>query len=282
MIPYALAESDLGALVATGRTAEVFAFGTDTVVKLFRDGAHEGESRKEWRGAVAAERAGLPVPGVRGLVTVAGRQGIIFDRIAGAPMMARLINTPESMQSVAERLAELHVSIHEHVAPELPVLHDHLVNDIVRAEIEDEIRHEALRRLEGLPTGESLCHMDFHPLQVIEHGDETNIVDWLTAVQGDPAADVARTALLITVARMDDPALAWLDRGLQRSALAHRYVNAYCERTGMTPAQIEAWFYPLAAGRRAETTDDDPAMLVFLRSGAAHHDDISFLTELDS
>jgi aminoglycoside phosphotransferase (APT) family kinase protein len=216
------------------------------------------------------------------LVQVDGRHGIFFRRVHGAPMMARVADSPESMEEVGNQLAALHATIHQHDAPALRTLHDYLTGAIERAAIDDTVRAEALRRLALLPTGDRLLHMDFHPMQVIEEAGGPVIVDWLTAVQGDPAADVARTALLLTVAKIDDPGFAWLDRGFRRSALAHRYVNEYCRRTGMAPAQIDAWFYPLAAARRSETTDDNPMMLTFLSAGAISGDDSTYLMELSS
>ena len=46
----------------------------------------------------------------------------------------------------------------------------------------------------------SICHGDFHPLNIlVRDGEVTGVLDWFDAVVGDPALDIACTTLLIRV-----------------------------------------------------------------------------------
>jgi len=65
-------------------------------------------------------------------------------------------------------------------------------------------RRTALRELNRLPTGGFLCHGDFHPDNVIWSERGPVVIDWLDANRGDPAADVARTPMLISIGETPD------------------------------------------------------------------------------
>lgn len=272
LVTVAIAPEELGTLIARGRTADILALGSDRVLKLLDSGYPVTDVAREAEANLAVAASGIRAPQLHALARVGERHGLVFERVAGASLLEGVDRTPAAMDVIAEQLASLHAQIHAHHAPTLRPLKEYLAHAIRRAPLAEAIRAEALARLAQLPSGDRLCHMDFHPYQVIRQHDEVLIVDWLTACQGAPAADVARTALLLTVARIDDPALAWLNQGLYRSALAHRYVNHYCALTGVTVSEIERWFYPLAAARRAEVSDDDPAMLAFLETSVNNSD----------
>ena len=50
------------------------------------------------------------------------------------------------------------------------------------------------------PEPPSICHGDFHPLNVlVRNGEVTGVLDWSDAIAGDPALDVACTMLLMRV-----------------------------------------------------------------------------------
>jgi hypothetical protein len=78
-------------LIASGRTAEVFAWGEGRVLKL---------DRPEWNGLSALEVSalaaiagiGVPAPLAHGTVTVDGRAGVVLDRVDG-PILSELIAT---------------------------------------------------------------------------------------------------------------------------------------------------------------------------------------------
>jgi aminoglycoside phosphotransferase (APT) family kinase protein len=59
------------------------------------------------------------------------------------------------------------------------------------------VRTRALERLAGLPDGNRLLHGGFHPANLLRTTDGFVVIDWTNATSGDPAADVARTSLLM-------------------------------------------------------------------------------------
>ena len=55
----------------------------------------------------------------------------------------------------------------------------------------------ALKVLERLPDDKFLCHGDFHPDQIIMSPKGPIVIDWITAIKGSPASDVAQSSLVL-------------------------------------------------------------------------------------
>ena len=76
--------------IGVGRIAEVFAWGDDQVLKLFR-----AEFPQEWADyeaemGRAVHAAGVTSPAVGEVIEIDGRKGIVFERVDG-PTMLRVV-----------------------------------------------------------------------------------------------------------------------------------------------------------------------------------------------
>ena len=137
-----------GPLIGTGRTAEVFAWGEDRVLKLFMEWCPHSWIEREERFSRVIYESCLPVPAVEGIIEVDGRKGIIFERVEGNLMLEEIGAKPSEAPRYAEILAELHTSIHSHEMPDLPSLRDMIERNIHQAKtLSDEERTRALHVL---------------------------------------------------------------------------------------------------------------------------------------
>jgi aminoglycoside phosphotransferase (APT) family kinase protein len=59
------------------------------------------------------------------------------------------------------------------------------------------MRERVLSLLRVLPDGDRLCHLDFHPPNVITDGTKLTVIDWPGACRGDPLVDVAATVVIL-------------------------------------------------------------------------------------
>lgn len=215
-------------LLAKGATADVYAWGEGRVLKLFTE-------RTPWHtnevsATRAAQEAGLPVPALMdGLIEVGQREGIVFERVDGPTMTEYLQDQPDQVEDCARQAAELQVRIHSTEVTELPPLTEVLNWAIEQADpLEDVTRHAVLDLLDGLPGGESLCHNDFYPNNIIVSPHGLVVIDWAIGTRCNPLADYARTWL---ISRM------WLD-GLemgtpeQERLLWRRFWSTYLKRYG--------------------------------------------------
>ncbi len=252
--PREVALSDL-AVVGRGRTADVLAWGQGQVLKLFHAGFREEPVRREAHTTRLAHEAGLAAPAVGELVTVEGRLGIVYERIVGPSLLAHTRAHLWRARACGRVLGELHAALHGVAGEGLMPLHDYVRWNLERAPgIAAELRADLLARLAALPEGEVLCHGDLHPDNVVLTARGPVIIDWMTAVCGNPLADVARTTLLVRSGAPPDELgqlSAWLiERG--RGIMHRAYLRAYGDRRELDQAQVAAWLPIMAAARLTE------------------------------
>src|SRR5688572_28799358 len=155
----------LGPKIGEGREAEVFAWGDDAVVKLYRPGllGFRAES------LILAQLHGHGVAArLIDVVDHDGRTGLVLERLRGPDMLALLQRQPWRVAALATTLARAHLAIHDVSAPSaLPDLREVLAARVDRAELPARLRDFVSRTLDRLPAGDRLCHGDFHPGNVL-------------------------------------------------------------------------------------------------------------------
>jgi aminoglycoside phosphotransferase (APT) family kinase protein len=170
----------------------------------------------------------------------------------------------------ARLLAELHTEIHKNEVNDLPSQRAALSNVIQRVEVlSPEQKEKILKLLDRLPDGNTLCHFDFHPDQVLITDDGPVVIDWVTAQQGDPLSDVARTCVILKFGQV--PYGSWVMRMIinkWRKIFYRTYVQRYLElHPGVSKEYIETWMIPVAAGRLAEAIPEErEPILRFIQS----------------
>lgn len=249
-----------GPLIGTGRTAEVFAWSEDRVLKLFMEWCPHSWIEREERFSRVIYESGLPVPAVEDIIEVDGRKGIIFERVEGNLMLEEIGAKPSEATHYAEILAELHTSIHSHEMPDLPSLRDMIERNIRQAKtLSDEERTRALHVLNQRKDGTSLCHYDLHPMNVIMSPQKPIIIDWMSACQGNPHADIARTLLMSQGFLFAIPP----DLHAALQSFIDRYLARYREIRDISLTELKAWRLPIAIAR---LNDNIPHEKEWLRS----------------
>lgn len=244
-----------GSLIGQGNTAEVFSWGEKEILKLFRKEFPKQGAEKEFLVSREVQEGGLSVPKVGELVEYEGRIGITYERIYGESMLERIFRKPWTITKEAERLAELHYAIHKCTVKNISSQKEALEWNIQKAELlSDEKEQKVSNILKELPDGEVLCHGDFHPGNVLLTADRAVILDWMTATYGNPAADVARTVLLLRDAALP-PEIPWLIKLVFifiRNRLCSAYLKKYLELSTIPIEEIRQWEVPVAAARLTE------------------------------
>lgn len=254
-----------GPLIAVGRTAEVYAWNQGQALKLFYDWCPDNWAKHEVDIGHAMNATGLPIPELLGEVEVNGRSGILYERVEGTSMLRMITSKPWLIPRMARLLAGLQAEIHYQDGSAFPSLRGYLEASIQGAKgLAPEQKAQTLERLGQLPDGESLCHFDFHPDQVLITAEGPVVLDWMTAQKGNPMADIARTSLLLAIGSAQG-----------RTARQAAFINVvrgwfhdnYLERAlelhpGATRAQIEAWKLPVAAARLVEGIWGEQAWLL--------------------
>jgi uncharacterized protein (TIGR02172 family) len=255
---------DKGPRIGVGRTAEVYAWGDHQILKLYRaDMPREWVYHEARIGQIVAE-AGLHAPAIGDTVEVDDRLGIIYERIDGPAMLDTLARRPWSWRSLARQFAEVHATMHNCVRPELPAQRQGFIRAIVYApRLDDTVRQRILTALERMPDGESVCHGDFHPANLILSPRGPIVIDWMTACHGNAVADVARTVLMFRIAVLPE-GMRLSQRvmtQLLRRAFLSVYLRAYRTLRPLSQDEIETWQPILAAARLSEEIDAEETRL---------------------
>lgn len=240
-------DGDAGPPLVRGNTAEIRSLDDGRVCKLYDDPDAVESARYEARATRLANESRLPVPSVDGVVTIDGRPGVVLEHVDGGTLLADLQARPWTLPMGARTLADLHARIHGRRTPDLPPLRDRLERRIERAPaVPAAARERALAVLESLPDDDRLLHGDFHPANVLLGDRGPVVIDWLDASAGPPAADVARTVLLLRFAD-GGPLVRILGR-----AFARLYLRAYRRDRTLNPSLVRRWELPVAVARLTE------------------------------
>jgi aminoglycoside phosphotransferase (APT) family kinase protein len=187
-----------GPLIGKGLTSDVFAWENGRVLKVFFDWMPRHKIEREFNLTRAIQQSGFPCPKVFDLIEIDGRAGIIFERIDGISMFRTLHAKPWRFPTAARELAALHARMHDIKAPaELPTQREQHQGWIESAKDLSPADLAAARAtLARLPAGDSLCHGDFHPENILYSTRGPIVIDWITATRGDAVLDVARSSSL--------------------------------------------------------------------------------------
>jgi aminoglycoside phosphotransferase (APT) family kinase protein len=180
-------------------------------------------------------------------------------------MLVCLRQQPWMMVVYGRLLADIQATINACAAPDLPLWKERLERDIRTAPpLTESSRQAALQALASLPGGSTLCHGDFHPDNVIMTRRGPVVIDWMTAVCGNSAADVARTSVLLSQGEIPPGTPARALISLFRSMFHRAYLNHYLHRSHLTRAAVTAWELPIVAARLNEGIESEQASLLRL------------------
>ena len=159
-----------GPLIGAGRSADIYAVGSDRVLRRFRT---EYDSAPEAEIMVHLAGNGFPVPKV---YDVQGRD-LVMERLDGRDMLDDLGRRPWLARQHARLLASLHDRLHEISAP-----------GGMRSPLGD---------------GDRVMHLDLHPGNVMLTSRGPVVIDWTNASRGPGGADVAMAYVIMASSEVD-------------------------------------------------------------------------------
>jgi len=255
--------------IAQGRTAEVYDWDSDHVLKLYLEWCPPDWVEYEARIARAVYEAGVPSPAAGEIMEVNGRRGLIYERLEGISMLQDLNVRPWTFLKYSYALAGLHVKINQLSIEGLPSYEDGLGYNIRHApHLGDDLRVKALTLLKSLPDGGNVCHGDYHPGNVIITKRGLVAIDWMTAKAGSRWADVSRTSLLLSIgARSAGRQINTIVRMVV--GLFHRaYLDRYMALSPDSREELNRWMPVTAAARlNEEITPEREALIGMVHAG---------------
>jgi aminoglycoside phosphotransferase (APT) family kinase protein len=227
-----------GTPIGKGAQCQVYRKG-DTVYKVLSEGHELYSAMHEGFALALAQREGIPVSNIHGVYTEGGHIVMEMDYVAGKPVTDLIIEAAQkrdrgAIDAYVQQLVDLQVQLHNRTAIGLGAARQtYAVVFANPSNLSDELRGKLFDRVNRLPDGSALCHNDYHALNVINNGGKLIIIDWDSAMTGDPAGDVAHTFLVSLL--MNDVLNGIYDD------FAGNYLDKYLAQTHMKRERVEAW-----------------------------------------
>ncbi len=199
--------------------------------------------------------AGVPAPAVYDILEIEGRRGLLYERMTGPTMLNHVLSSPHQLLRCARSMARLQYDIHGFTTTMLPRQKEKLEHAIMDASgILPNKVDAILSVLDSMPEGESICHGDFHPDNVVITEKGCRALDWNGACVGHPLCDVARTSLMFQSPfdPLDLPAIRAFPARVARMLWNKVYIKEYCRLSNAKPGDIQKWQLPVAAARLRE------------------------------
>jgi len=225
----------LDRVIAVRNRKTVFRDG-DKCVKVFGVNYTKADVLNEALNQARIEETGLNIPAILEIAMIDGKWAIISEFIEGKTMTQLMEEHPDQKKEYMDLFVDLQLDIHSKTCPLLNRQTDKMNMRIIQCELDATTRYDLHNRLDSMPRQNWICHGDFRPSNIIITDEGVPyILDWSHATQGNPAADAARTYLLF-----------WLNGDITG---AKRYLDTYCEKSGMKPAFVESWMPIVAAAQ---------------------------------
>lgn len=251
-----------------GREAEVFAWADGYVLKLFWPEFSQADAQLEAQLTQQVWLLGVPSPRVEDVLEFEGRWGLVLEWIRGVPLTDYIQSNPDRLRFAAQMLGALHRQLHSKTAGHLPSQRHYLIQRIQACRLSEAERAALLQHLKRLTDGTALCHGDFHPENVLVGKEGVFVVDWPSAMRGNPLADIARTTLLILHSEFppDLPAREEILR--QREVFYQTYLEHYQNFSGLNLTELQAWMPIVAAARlRENIPGEEPRLMQLIQEG---------------
>lgn len=239
---------NLEKIIAIRNTKTVYK-DDDNCIKVFNVGFSKADILNEALNQARVEELPINVPKIREISMVEGKWAIISDYIKGDTLAQLMEKNEEEKDKYLEKFVEIQLDVQKNKCPLLTKLKDKMDRKINLADISATTRYDLHTRLESMPKGNSLCHGDFNPSNVIISEDgKPYIIDWSHATQGNPCADAARTYLLF-----------WLEGNI---ATAEKYLELYSIKGGYNKKDIQRWLPIVAASQSVKGNEKEREFLL--------------------
>lgn len=241
--------NDLQQPIAVGRTAEIYPYESERVLKLFFPTVPRTWIDKEVDTGRYIQDTQLPVPKVYERVKLKDREGIVYERIEGPSLLNELARKPWTVVQSARLLAKLHTQVHAVAAsPNFEPQREWARGGLPETnKLSRNLKERVLCLLGSMPAGNQLCHGDFHPGNIIVTHRGPIIIDWMTASKGVACGDVARASIILEAAKAPEGTpMRWLLEWV-RQLFQATYVNTYFQLRPVEKDSFTAWRAIMAA-----------------------------------
>ncbi len=253
----------LGKEIGVGRTATVYEYGEDQVIKLFNEGFNQNFIKSELELTQKVNELTDYAPTAFRIIEIEEKSGIVFEFVKGKELVSKITRRPSQVTFYAKEFADPQVEFNRIETEDFINQIDYFRKRIEKSGLEEDVVKRILSILESLENDNKLCHGDYHPYNFI-YGKTKKILDWSNAYQGHPVGDVLRSNLLIT-----SPSVTQGMRGLKKKyfqllvkLFVRVYMNYYLTRNPIKVKSLDSWEIVIYAARLCENVPNEKEWLL--------------------
>ncbi|MCI8500828.1 MAG: aminoglycoside phosphotransferase family protein [Oscillospiraceae bacterium] len=177
--------------IGEGKQADVY-YWDGSAYKVYRSGASPEQIEWEFRQQSLACQTGLPVAAY---YKTGDPRVVRMDYINGVTLADRVLQN--GYQGAVHDMVRLQKQVHSCKGDGFPAFTAFLQWDLPRIGLAQGQKETVLRLLSEFEEKDCLCHLDFHPLNIMWSNDRYFIIDWANARRGNPIFDFARTYVIL-------------------------------------------------------------------------------------
>jgi len=249
-----------GEVIGKGREAEVLYWGNNRVLKLFYKDFSSDIIDYRYKVDTLIGKIFPNCPQAFEKIEENGRIGIVYEYIEGIILTEFMGRKIKSVGKALRMLAEIHAEMHKYEIEDFNPEKNIFKWAIHQTKLlDDDQKEEIIKYVEKLPDGNTLCHGDLHPENLMVSKNKLYVIDWSNAYSGNPIGDVARTYYVLKygLAPSDEYTLKknFIVRFFFKkikSLVAKTYIKHYIKLTGISLKEIRKWDLAIYAARLRE------------------------------
>ena len=223
----------------------------DRTIKVFKDNYLKSDVMNEALNQAVIEELGMNVPAFLEIRLVDRKLVTVSQYIEGRTLDEIMEENKDDFDRYLDMFVSLQVEFQSKETTALTRLRDKLHKQIRACGLPATVRYDLHTRLDNMPLHHKVCHGDFNPSNVILGDDgKMYILDWSHATQGNASGDAVMTYLLFRLSG--------------KEAVAEKYLELFCEKSGTDRSILERWIPMVAASHSTECAEGEKEFLLSL------------------
>ena len=184
--------------IGAGRTAEVYDYKDDKVLKLFYSAFSTNIIEDEYLIAKNISTTTSLVPKVYDIVHTRNRTGIVYEKIKGEMLSDYISGNIISTRKIIRKFAQTQKRISNINVENVPSHTNKLRQKITSSCLLSDSEKEIVLKYLSIINNNELCHGDYHPENVfVDQNHDFKVIDWANMFVSNKYLDIARTYYLI-------------------------------------------------------------------------------------
>ena len=184
--------------IGAGRTAEVYDYKDDKVLKLFYSAFSTKIIEDEYLIAKNISTTTNLVPKVYDIDHTKNRTGIVYEKIKGEMLSDYLSGNIISTRKIIRKFVQTQRRISNINVENVPSHTNKLRQKITSSCLLSDSEKEIVLKYLSIINNNELCHGDYHPENVfVDQNHDFKVIDWANMFVGNKYLDIARTYYLI-------------------------------------------------------------------------------------